>query len=115
MITSILFGIGAWFLSMIATILNALTWTIPSAFTDSITSYISYLGYAQGIVPVVATPGYTGLAGSIGLLTLFGYGLSFITLWYTVKLIIWMFALIPWIGKHVPMPHSGGHSSGEHK
>jgi len=110
MITSVLFLVGGVFISLIASILGFITFAIPDVFTTAIQSYIAYLSYAQGIVPVVATPGYTGLAGSIGLLDLFGYGISFVGLWYLFKLIMWVFALIPWIGKHVPLPHSGGKS-----
>jgi len=108
MITSIFYLLGGVFIGLVANILNILTFTIPDAFETAITQYIAYLGYAQGIIPIVATGGYSGLAGSIGLLDLFGYALSFIGVWYLFKLMIWVFSLIPWIGKHVPLPHSGG-------
>jgi len=108
MIITLLFYLGGLFLSLISTLLATLTFAIPSVFTTAIQGYISYLGYAQGIVPVVATTGYSGLAGSIGLLDLFGYALAFLVIWYSVKIILWLFALLPWIGKHVPMPHAGG-------
>ena len=65
------------------------------------------LGYAQGLVPVVATSGYTGLAGSMGLLDLFGYALTFITFWYMFKLVVMIFSMIPFIGRHIPLPSSG--------
>lgn len=108
MITSVLFLVGGVFISLFVGLLSLFSYAIPDVFETSIQQYLAYFGYAQGLVPVVATSGYSGLAGSIGLLDLFGYALVFIGFWYLFKLLLMLFAMIPFIGKHIPLPHSGG-------
>lgn len=107
MITSLIYSIGSLFITTITAILGTFSLAIPNYFEDAITQYIQYLGYAQGLVPITATTGYTGFAGDFGLFDLFGYALVFLVFWYGIKILLWIYAMIPWIGKHIPLPHGG--------
>jgi len=112
MITTIFLYVIGVFVSGIGAIFLLISYTIPSSIITAFENFFSYFAYAQGILPIVPNPGAGGLWGSVGLLTILGYGLQFLVLWYTVKLILFVFGLLPFVGKHSPLP---GHSQIHHK
>lgn len=107
MLTDLFFFLIGILLKTVVLVLSLITFPIPEAFTTAITEYVSYLSYAQGILPLLPNPSATGLWQSVGMLTLLGYGLQFIVVWYLLKLVLWAFSLIPWVGRHIHLPHGG--------
>jgi len=103
MITDVLIFVLGGFVQVVAFLFSAIGFLVPSQFQTAIAQYVSYFSYAQGILPVVATPGMSGFAGSMGLLTILGWGLQFIAAWYLLKLVLFVFGLIPWLGKNVSL------------
>jgi len=98
-----LFLVGV-FLHIVSGLFSLLSWPIPAAFQTAVSEWLGYLGYLQGIFPIVPDASMSGLAHSIGLLTIVGYGLQVIALWYTIRILLFVLALIPGIGKHLDLP-----------
>jgi len=113
MITDVIYLIGGTFIWIVVTVLKFIAFTIPDVFETAIAQLFGYFGYAQGILPIVPDAGMSGLAGDIGILTLIGYAIQFITVWYLFKLAIWLFSLVPWIGKHTVLPAGGEHAKSD--
>lgn len=76
---------------------SALSLALPEEITTSIEYFVSHFAYLSGIVNVQA------------LFSALGFLLTFTALWYTVRIILWIFALTPWIGKDATMPTSIPH------
>lgn len=66
---------------------GVINFAIPDNVETSITYFIGFLGYANGIFPVDT------LLQALGTLFLFEFA------WYSLKLILFVFALTPWFGK----------------
>lgn len=74
--------------------------SVPDVFDEAITLAFDYIGYAHGLLPLVANPEIDGIAGSYGLLDLIGYALVFLGVWYTFKLAVKAVGSLPFVGKN---------------
>lgn len=73
-----------------------ISFTIPNWWHDILTTSFSYLSYLQGYVPFYPDPTIeSGLARTIGLMTIVNTVILFFIAWFTFKLII----------KWAPLPH----------
>jgi len=109
MFTDVFIFIIASFVQIIATILSAISFLIPSSVQTALAEWLGYLGYLQGVFPIVPTPSMTGLAQTVGVLTVVGWALQLLVAWYLVKLALFVFHLVPFVGKHVEIPGSQKH------
>lgn len=107
MIIDILLFVVSLFLWTISRLFGLIEFALPEEVTTAASDWMGNLAYTQGLFPLVPNPNMTGLAGSIGILNIVGYGLQFIVAWYLIKLILFAFGLIPWFGKHVDLPEAG--------
>lgn len=92
MITSIFFYVFAWILNRFAYLFSLLNFALPDSVSTSLNYMLGYFGYLKGVFPVDT------------LFTVAGIGLTFLLLLYTVKLLLWAYSLIPFIGRHVGLP-----------
>jgi hypothetical protein len=92
MITSLLFYIIGFFLSLIVWLLNTIKFIIPIEITNGIAYFAGYLVYVRGFIDVDT------------LVTALGTYLTFLAFYYTIKIGLWLFGHMPWVGKHSEMP-----------
>lgn len=78
-------------IGIIGSLLNALSFIIPDQFETSLISLLSNFKYAFGILPVAE------------LFEVVAFLISFFVVWYTVKTILKVFGMIPFIGKNVKL------------
>lgn len=71
---------------------SVIDYVFPPEFQQSVVFFVNHLAYAKGIFPVNA------------LLNAISLYLSFIALFYGLKVVLWVFAHTPWIGSHKKMP-----------
>ena len=94
MIVDILLFIIGSFVSLVASAFGLVSFVIPDQVEEAVAYFIGFLDYASGIANIPV------LLEAIG--TLFG----FFAFWYGIKLVLFIFALIPWFGKQVDLPKS---------
>lgn len=104
MITDIFLWLVAGVANMVLGVLNLVSFVIPDAFETAITSLAGYLGYFQGVLPIVSDPTRTGLTATIGLVDVFGYWLQIVVALAIIKGALWTYHLLPFIGKRVKAP-----------
>lgn len=101
MITDIIILLLSSFVGLISTAFGYISsFTVVQEISDSVTYFLSYLNYLSGILPI------NNILKALGTLILF------YTAWYTVKIILWIFSLIPWFGKPTEVPKFGGQEAG---
>lgn len=104
MLTGILFGILIIPVTLIVTILQGITSVfstiVPDQVYNSIPTLISYLSYFEGIFP-------------IDTLLFCVYSLAvFYIAYYTVKIILWAWGLVPFLGSsNITLPQTDNHKS----
>lgn len=92
MILTAIILFGSLMLSLIAQLFSLLNFVIPSQIADSVIYFISFLAYVKPIFPIDT------LMQSVGVV------LSFYALIYVLKIILWAYAMLPWVGKEIPLP-----------
>lgn len=90
MIVDILIAVVASFIWVIATLFSAFNVAVPAQFTDAVEYFLSKLSYISGIVNVP------------DILTALGWFLTLTTLFYTIKLILWVIHFIPGVPHKSP-------------
>lgn len=97
MILDLMLYCAGFLLGLIAQILAALVnWVIPPEWHTITVSIFSYLSYLQGYIPFYPDPSIeSGLARTIGLMTIVNWTIAFFVVWYSIKIFI----------KWVPLPH----------
>lgn len=93
MIIDILFLIISLILSLFHGLLSVIDFIIPDKWTEAVEYMFSNLGILQGFFPVAE------------LLQVFGWFYSFLIVWYGFKGVIWIYGMIPYVGKSVGMPN----------
>jgi hypothetical protein len=96
-ISTLLYVVGG-VLKVILSILSIPVFTIPASFYEAVSSLFAYFGYAQGILPIVADPTMSGLAGDIGLLDVLSTAILFTVAIFLFKLALFILHHIPVIG-----------------
>lgn len=99
MIWVLFFGFTGILLRFIAFLFGFITAVLPGSLVDGIVTLFSYVGYFRGVFPVDQ------------LIAAFSFFTSFVILLYSVRIILFVYALIPIIGKEVNLPHNV-HSEG---
>lgn len=89
MITDIILYVVGSFVALIAEAFKLINFAIPSQFVDASNYFISKLSYLSGFINVS------------DILSAVGWFLTFTTYWYSIKLVLWVFSLIPWFGKNI--------------
>lgn len=100
MLTDILFLILAGFISGFVAIFSVINYVFPVEFQTSVTWFLNHLAYARGVFPVNA------------LLNAVSLYVSFIALFYGLKIALWVFGHTPWIGSSKKFP-TISHRSGK--
>lgn len=88
LIDIILYLVGS-FVALIQGALGLISITIPDQFINSIYFFTAKLSYLEGFLNIP------------DILSATGWFLTFTTYWYSVKVILWVFGLVPWFGKSV--------------
>lgn len=91
-ISAILYIVGA-FVTLVSSAFSAISYAIPGNFQTAIHYFFGYLGYLRGVLPID------------NILTAMGSFITFLTYWYAIKLILWIYSLVPWIGKTTTLPN----------
>lgn len=105
MITDVLLFIVGAIVSVLSGIFSGLSYAIPSVIQNVIGTALGYISYFNGFFPIYPNSSFSGLANTIGIFTIVGYYLQFILVWYLVKLALFVFHMIPWLGKKLEMPN----------
>jgi len=95
MIIDILGGIGIAIIYLICFLFNQISYVFPTQFYDAISYFITGANQLKGIFPIQT------------LFTAFTSLLYFWTLWYTIKLIMWIISFVPGIN-HKKLPKEKG-------
>lgn len=74
-------------------VLSIVTFAIPIQISQTIAYLASYLGYVKGFIDITT------------LFIVVGIYVNFLIAFYTWKIIKWVYAHLPFIGKHEKMPH----------
>lgn len=105
MITDVILFIVGSFLKLLVSLFSLVSFTIPDWIETAIGNAFEYVAVLNGVFPIFPNPAFTGLAGSVGLFTIVGAFLQFLVAWYLIKLVLFVFGLIPWFGKHSKLPN----------
>lgn len=89
MITDLILYIIGSFVGLISSAFSLVNFAIPSGFVDASQYFVSKLSYLAGFINIA------------DILSAVGWFLTFTTYWYSIKLVLWVFSLIPWFGKSV--------------
>jgi len=92
MITSALLIVVSSVIDLVLFPFRAISSVIPESIQDALTWFFGFLNYGSGIFPV----------RTIYAATLFLLGIW--VLKYVVKIVLFVFALLPWIGSDVKLP-----------
>lgn len=104
MITDVILFVVGLFIWTISKLFGLIEYAIPDTVETAVNQIFDYVRSVNGLLPMLPDSDLSGFASTIGLLTIGGYMLQFIVAWYLIKLILFVFALIPWFGKHVEIP-----------
>lgn len=88
MITDILLTLVSALINIIGFLFGLISFVVPQAALDAITNAFSYLAYLQAFFPIDT------------LLSVAASYVAFIGLWYAWEMILWVYSIFPWIGKH---------------
>lgn len=99
MIFDIIFFVIGVFVGIIGQLLSAIgsALVFPIWISDGLSQFFGRVAVFHGILPLVATPGASGLAGKIGMIDLFGWGLGFLAVMMAVKVIHYFTGWIPFL------------------
>lgn len=92
MIGDLIVLIGSLILNLIANFLSLIQYTIPPQIITSISALASLLNYFNGIFPIDT------------LFLCISFLITFYIFWYTIKVFLFAFSLIPWIGSKTELP-----------
>lgn len=99
MILDSLILLGTGFLWAILQVFLLITFAIPTQINTSIEYILSLFGHLKGVFPVDVA------------FQAFVVYLNFILLLYSWKIVKWVYAHLPWFGKHQPLPKLDGRSN----
>jgi hypothetical protein len=112
MVSNFFFIILGFMLGALGTVLGAVTRGIESIFNTSfntaVSQYLAYAYYVQGVLPIFPDNSMTGLASTVGMFTIFGYGLVFLTVWFSFKLVLLVIRMVPIFGRAYDRVNTGG-------
>ena len=97
--------IGSAFITVIYSVFGVINLAIPNGISNAVTTFVGYLYMFEGVFPV------SSLITSMVFISTVYFFL------YVVKIGLWVFAFIPFIGKNNPLPtqnarmDSSGHVS----
>jgi|GEM_PF-3663256 len=87
MLTDIFLIIVGGFLAVVSFALSQIGFLIPQQISDSFGILFNYLNYFQGIFPITET------------LQVLAFLLTFSAVWYSAKLVMRAYSLLPFIGR----------------
>jgi hypothetical protein len=88
MITTIIVLLITLLLSAVSFALGLVTFVLPDQFTEAITYFVSYLSYADFLIPIDTLLQATGIY------------VTFIFALYSVKILMWVFRHLPFFKHH---------------
>jgi len=89
----IIFAVGI--INLLGRLLSLINLSIPAEFQEAIAYFISYVNYLRGVLPIDT------------ILTAIGFYSLFLGVWYSYKVLYWVFGHLPWFGKHAKHPKVG--------
>lgn len=99
MILSAFFYIAASIINFIYAVFSAISFQFPEQVSSSFTYFVSYFRYAGIFFPIA------------DFMSALGYIITFMTLMYLIKIFLWVFVFLPFIGKVIHLPdHAYGGS-----
>jgi len=103
MIFDLIFFLGGFLLSVLNYFFSGLSFLIPNAVENSIVYLLGFLNYFGGIINVPA------------LLTTISFLAGFYAIWYSVKIALWLYGFIPYIGVKADIPDAGIQAIAQHR
>lgn len=91
-------------LNIIFSLFSVISYVFPAGFQTALHNIFGQLIYAQGILPIYAIPGYSGLTSTMGIMDILGYAIIFMSGWYLVKFTLWIVSFLPFLGKANTLP-----------
>lgn len=79
---------------LVSAVLSAVDFVIPNAISDSVTFFLAHLNYVRGFVDVET------------LFLAIGTYIIFLGYYQIVKVGLWVYSMLPWIGKKAAMPNT---------
>lgn len=76
-------------------ILSLVTFAIPVEVQTALSQLFGYVNYLNGYLPLWADPTASGLHRTVGIMTIFGWGLTIIILIQIFKVSLFVLRLIP--------------------
>lgn len=92
MIVDIFLYLLAFFLGLLSSLLSSISFVLPVQFSNAIGYFLSYFGYLRGWLDIDI------------LFQAIGIYLIFLGSYYLVRILLWVYSHIPFIGKHVDFP-----------
>lgn len=89
----ILYIIGS-FVGLVSGAFGLISFVVPAGIQNSILFVFEQLEYIDVFIPLNT------------LMQVLGSFIAFLTAWYSVKIILWIYALVPWFGKNTDLPKS---------
>lgn len=75
--------------NLVVSVLTPISFLVPSQAITALNYFANFLAPMQGFINFV------------DIFSALGWLMTFYTFWYTFKVMLWGFALIPFVGKHV--------------
>lgn len=98
MVFDLILYIGGVMIRLVANILTNINFVMPSWWNMILVTLFQYLAYLQGYFPFYPDPSATGLNHSIGIMTIAGFDILFMSMLYGFKLLMKVLPMIPWLG-----------------
>lgn len=92
MIFSVLIYLGAEIIDGFAKLFSLINFALPDEIIDSISYFLSYLKYMGFVFPINT------------LMAAFGTVLSFGCMYFTIKIMLWFWQFVPYLGRKVHLP-----------
>lgn len=92
MIISAFFYLIAFFITLLSSVFSFISFAIPDEFIQSISYFLGHFNYLRGFLDVDT---FFSALGTV---------LTFLALLQIVKLGLWVWGHMPWVGKHAPLP-----------
>jgi len=92
MIISAFFYLIAFFIYLLGTAFSGLAFVIPVQFQEGIAYFLGHFNYLRGLVDVDT---FFQVLGTV---------LTFLGLLQILKLGLWVWGMMPWVGKHQNLP-----------
>lgn len=87
---------------VLSTVTSVFSILVPDFISTGLSSFFETVAVFQGVLPLVPTPGASGIAASVGIIDIFGYAMTIALSLFTVYLILLLLRLTPFLNMRTP-------------